>query len=149
MLELYKERNNALISKIMKLSMPNHHTYSMSWREIISHAVENEAPGYFITFDTAIKGLRQYRQGRLPPHLNPLKRQMWAEICSKVDKVKRSLSIKTESDALAIVLAGNKASRFFISVNYATRLLQSQNYGKKTIDSISLNSNNRNSLQRA
>ncbi len=90
---------------------------------IIEQTINSEAPGYYITYDYARRLLRQYRRRKLPRNYNALKRDMVTEIARKVNKLMESQQGYTESEALAMVLAGGRASRFFISPISARRII--------------------------
>lgn len=89
---------------------------------LVKRAVETAAPGYYVTFDYAYRMLRLLRNGRIPAGYSRIKLQQWEEIRDKVDKVKTCYGMRDDATALGMVLAGGRASRFFISHDYALRL---------------------------
>lgn len=94
---------------------------------IIEQTINSEAPGYYITYDYALRLLRQYRRRKLPRNYSTLKRDMITEIARKVNKLMESQQGYTEGEALAMVLAGGNASRFFISPISARRIIKNNN----------------------
>lgn len=93
---------------------------------LVSETIAEEAPRYYITYNYARRLLSQYRRNKLPKNFRRLRREMISEIARKVDKIMHTHHSFTESDALAMVLSGSKASRFFISTASARRLICSQ-----------------------
>lgn len=131
MLEFIKLRDQDFVAKCRKICEGLHTGEHISCQELAHRAITNGAPGYYITFDYAYRMLRTMRRDRLPPGYNPLKRLMWTEIAQKADHYKKQMGIKTDTEALSIVLARNCASRFFITTDYAIRLLQQLNHDHK------------------
>lgn len=131
MLEFIKTRDNDFIAKCRKICDGLHPGERISCHELAHRAISGGAPEYYVTFDYAYRMLRTLRHNRLPPNYNPLKRLMWAEIAEKADHYKCQMGIKTDTEALSIVLARSCASRFFITTNYAIRLLQQLNHDHK------------------
>ena len=91
---------------------------------IIEQTINSEAPGYYITYDYALRLLRQYRHRKLPRNYSALKRDMVIEIARKVNKLMELQQGYTEGEALAMVLASGNASRFFISPISARRIIK-------------------------
>ena len=131
MLEFIKIRDNDFVAKCRKICDGLHPGERISCHELAHRAISGGAPSYYVTFDYAYRMLRSLRHNRLPPNYNPLKRLMWTEIADKTDNYKRQMGIKTDTEALAIVLARNCASRFFFTTDYAIRLLQQLNHDHK------------------
>lgn len=90
---------------------------------LIAETVMGEAPGYYITFEYARRLLGQYRRGRLPHTLSPLRRLMIAEIDRRVNLLMSGTNSHAVGEALSKVLAMGRASRFFITTATAMRLL--------------------------
>ncbi len=131
MLEFIKTRDNDFVAKCRKICDGLYPGEHISSHELVHRAITNGAPGYYVTFDYAYRMLRTMRRNRLPPGYNPLKRLMWAEIAEKADHYKSQMRIKTDTEALSMVLARNCASRFFITIDYGIRLLQQLNHDHK------------------
>ncbi|MBE6317678.1 MAG: hypothetical protein E7081_01740 [Bacteroidales bacterium] len=91
---------------------------------LIAETVMSGAPSYYISYNHARRLLSCYRRGQLPVGYNKLRRDMIAEIARKIDNFTAShIGKHSEGEALTMVLAEGKASRFFISPSSAMRLL--------------------------
>lgn len=131
MLEFIKTRDRDFIAKCRKICDGLYPGEHISCHELVYRAITNGAPSYYVTFDYAYRMLRTMRRDRLPPGYNPLKQLMWTEIAEKADHYKSQMGIKTDTEALSMVLARNCASQFFITPNYAIRLIQQLNHDHK------------------
>ena len=99
------------------------HQPQLTQTALVIKTIMSEAPSYYITYDYARRLLSLYRRGMLSKSYNPLRRSMIAEIAQRVDKSKTSLSSHAEGRALVKVLAGGNASRFFISLPTAEKII--------------------------
>lgn len=91
-------------------------------RRLVKRAIESNAPSYYVTFDYAYRMLRRMRNGTLPRDYNRIRKRQWEEIMMKVDRVKESYGMRDDATALGMVLAGGRASGFFISHEYGLKL---------------------------
>lgn len=92
-------------------------------KTLLIKTIMSTAPGYYITYEYARRLLRLFRRNLLPKSYNPLRYMMIAEIAQRVDAIKQSPAAHAEGRALARVLAQGNASRFFISLPTAMRLI--------------------------
>lgn len=126
MFEAMKTRDRDFL-KVCRRIRENQGGARLTMRQVAGKAVKTEAPGYYVTFDYAYRMLRLLRNGRISPDYNRIKIQQWEELRVKVDKVRKSYGIRDDATALGLVLAGGRASRFFISQAYGLRLLKNLN----------------------
>lgn len=131
MLEAIKQRDRDFISRYRAVCDRLQEGEPACRRSLVQRAVMGGAPCYYVTFDYAYRMLRSLRRGRLPPGYSRLKLLMWQEIADKTDRYKQLMGVKSDAEALSVVLARNSASRFFISIDYAMRLLDKTNYEKE------------------
>lgn len=91
--------------------------------QVIDGVIAGGNPRYDVSYDYAVRVMyRMLRDHRPAPYSRPLKRQMWEEISSHVRRTmaKRGCSIP---EAVAAVLAEQKASRYFISRKQASKII--------------------------
>lgn len=125
MLEYIEQRDRDFTARCRELRKGLRPGERVTRRELVERAIGGGAPCYYLTFDYAYRMLRDYRRGRLPPRYNRLKTQMLQELARKTDSYKQSTGCTADTEALSVVLARGAASRFFISPDYAIRLLGS------------------------
>lgn len=90
---------------------------------VIDKALTCGRPRYDVSYDYAMRMAQCIvRDGKACPVSNPLKRQMWEEICGHVREAMRSRGY-TLARALAYVLAEKRASRYFISRKQASKII--------------------------
>lgn len=92
--------------------------------EVARRAAMSRAPHYYCTYDYALRVLRVLEHDRMPMRRDR-RLEMFAEIRAKCHRYMSSLPGMKLGDALAIVLASEGASQFFISPSTALRLVQS------------------------
>lgn len=131
MLDAIKQRDRDLVSRYRAVCDRLQPGERADRRALAQRAVMGGAPCYYVTYDYAYRMLRALRRGRLPPGYPRLKLNMWQEIAGKTDRYKQSVGIKSDAEALSVVLARNTASRFFVSIEYALRILDKINYEKE------------------
>ena len=85
-------------------------------------ASTSPAPHYYCTFTYAMRMLRVLRHGRMPIRRDR-RRTMWEEINAKCDHYMERRGCNLPQ-ALAYVLATERASQFFIAATTAHRLVQ-------------------------
>lgn len=95
-------------------------------KALLVKTLMSKAPGYYISYDYARRLLRLYRRKMLPASYNPLRYKMISEIARRVDEIKKSNTSHAEGRALTRVLVQGNASRFFISLPTATRIINSK-----------------------
>ena len=110
-----------------------------SWRQYLKRVMDSEAykgrgevidgvlaggtPRYDVSYDYAVRVMYwMLRDHRPAPCRRSLKRQMWEEISRHVRRTieRRGCSIP---EAVAVVLAEKKASRYFISQKQASKII--------------------------
>ncbi|MDE6484759.1 MAG: hypothetical protein K2L14_05150 [Duncaniella sp.] len=110
MLELIERRNRDFSRRCKEIMELNHAPESLS--ALASRAAASEAPCYYVSYDMAVRTVREYRRGELAT-ISPLRRAMWAEISRKVDSFEaRGYGYHRAVEA---VLRTATASSFFIS----------------------------------
>ena len=92
-------------------------------RELIEYVITHGKPRYHLGFDYSLRMIKTVLKLEIPPAKPTLHQQMWIEISSKVDKTLKKHDKMNWHQALAEVLAFNRASRFFISYQYAKRII--------------------------
>lgn len=88
--------------------------------EVAARAAASRAPSYYMTFDYALRALREERAG-VRKAITPAVVLRRREIAAKVRRLMESRPGLSESDALTFVLTG-PASSFFINPDTARRL---------------------------
>ena len=78
--------------------------------------------GYYVGVDHVVQMWRKWRKGCMP-RMEPLRRQMWAELLSKVMERQRATHCN-HLDAISHVLTTATASRFFIADITAMKLME-------------------------
>ena len=99
---------------------------------VIDQALRGGTPRYDVSYDYALRMMYQMvRDGKPCSRRNPLKRQMWEEICRHVRRVvdKRKCTIP---EAVATVLAEQKASRYFLSKKQASKIIYHEIHNRST-----------------
>lgn len=120
MQSLIETRDRHFLNVCRKI-IRDHYPAKLTLREVAERAVMSPAPHYYCTFEYALRMLRVMRHGRLKLR-NDRRLEMWKEINTKVEKLMRRQGYSL-IDALSNVLAGEPASRFFITPDTAFRLL--------------------------
>lgn len=85
-------------------------------------ALREPAPSFYLTREHVWKQLRQ-RRHRLPPREKPHRRRMWLEIENALQQRLRQAPKEHPWEALDHVLAHHRPSGFFITEEYARKLV--------------------------
>lgn len=91
--------------------------------KIIKDVLYNCHPRYYLNFDQAYNVMSQIKNHGLPSRKLSLKQKMWLEIYDKVQKLITKHPDLAVHAALARVLLTERASRYFISEEYAYKYL--------------------------
>lgn len=124
MLQLYKLRNDDFIRRCRRMTLDAPAGKTQTMRQIVEKVINSEAPRYYVTFEHAYRMLRRWRKGAFAADYDPLKIALWKELADKSDALIKENPALCDYTALGRILAFDKASRFFISPNYAIRLMQ-------------------------
>lgn len=138
MLDAIKQRDCDLVSRYRAVCDRLQPGERADRKVLAQRAVMGGAPCYYVTYDYAYRMLRALRRGRLPPGYSRLKLKMWQEIAGKTDSYKQSVGVKSDAEALSVVLARNTASRFFVSIDYAMRIIEENSYEKERKKTIKM-----------
>ncbi|MDE6415775.1 MAG: hypothetical protein K2K68_01960 [Duncaniella sp.] len=110
MLELVDRRNRDFARRCKEIMELNHAPESLS--SLAAKAAASAAPCYYVSYDMAVRTVREYRRGELGT-ISPLRRSMWEEISRKVASFEaRGYGYHR---AVETVLRTATASSFFIS----------------------------------
>lgn len=107
---------------------------SFSRKEILVYVLENCQPRYHFTFDYARRLIRCFGEPVKLKSGATLHQQQWNEISNKVHEYRTKFPRKSLSDAVQEVLAFGRASKYFITYNYAKRIIYEMD--KKPVRSI-------------
>lgn len=88
----------------------------------VRKALQEPAPSFYLTREHVWKQLHE-RQRRLPPHEKPHRRRMWDEIEGALRQRMRQAPREQPWEALDHVLAHHRPSGFFITEDYARKLV--------------------------
>ncbi len=91
-------------------------------KELIRRVLTNSRPYYDATFDHALRMMQRMVRDGKPCNSKGIRREMWEEIKLHVEEVvsRRGCNL---ADAVAIVLAEKRASRYFLSVKQAYKVI--------------------------
>lgn len=92
--------------------------------EILRQVLTECRPSYDVSYDYALEMMRRMlRDGKACPARSDAKRQMWHEIAESVRAVvaERHMTI---ADAVAYVLSERRASRYFLTVKQAYKIIR-------------------------
>lgn len=113
MLTLLDIRNRHFISVVKRILDTLPANAPVDIETVAARAAMEPAPAYYCTYDYALRMLRVYRHGRL--RLRRDRRfALWTELNAKVSRLMERRGVRLP-DALADVLAGGRASQFFIA----------------------------------
>ncbi len=91
-------------------------------RDIVRHAINGGAPSYYVSHQYASRMLSLLETDRLPQSISAEKRKMWNDIAASVETAMTCHRFRRRTNALAAVLTGSTAQRFYISETYGLRL---------------------------
>ena len=110
MLEQIERRNRDFARRCKEIMELNHAPETLT--SLATRAAESEAPCYYVSYDMAVRTVREYRRGELAT-ISPLRRAMWEEISRKVAAFEqRGYGYHR---AVETVLRTATASSFFVS----------------------------------
>ncbi len=103
-------------------------------QEIVRAVILGCRPRYYLNFDQAYNVMSEIKTHGLPCRKLTLKQQMWMEIYGKVKQLIEQHPNLAVHAALARVLLNERASRYFISEDYAyKRLYRVQNSARRNV----------------
>lgn len=100
---------------------------------IARKAAAMPAPGYYVSFDYALRVLRYMRRSGIIPRQGNGAGALWRELGCKVTALQQRHCI-SDSEALSRVLADGNASSFFIRPATALRLYHRLKHSLRTTD---------------
>ncbi len=138
-MENFEKRNEdffKLVCRLQAQGCPGKRSTSLQWA--VKRALQEPAPSFYLTREHVWKQL-QRRKRRLPPREKPHRRQMWEEIERRLLERLREKPREDAWVALDHVLSETRASSFFLTEEYARRLVygmlqQRRERGKGTKD---------------
>lgn len=92
-------------------------------KELLMYVLENCRPHYHFSFEYARRMLKSVGIDGLCLCKSTLHQAMWQEIAEKVKLLCARFPKKTLTGALSEVLADERASRYFLTYNYAKRIV--------------------------
>lgn len=96
-------------------------------RDVVRQVLEGPVDrGFFVSVDHLLVMDRRRREGKLP-RMGEETEQMWREIFAAFDDVRNRNAKISRTDAAAQVIARGQASRYFITMENACRILRTQN----------------------
>lgn len=137
MFENFEKRNEDFyqaVTRIQNMGCPGRRRVSVGCA--VRRALLSEAPSFYLKREHVWKRLLERRKRRIPPREKPHRAAMWQELeralaCRLADKPKEN-----EWEALDHVLAHYRPSRFFLTEEYAVRLVR--NIEKKKLKPTNL-----------
>ncbi len=91
--------------------------------KIVRDVLHSGRPHYYVSFDQAYNVMSEINTHGLPSRKLTLKQQMWMEIYDKMQQLRERHPNLAIHAALARVLLSERASRYFISEDYAYKHL--------------------------
>ena len=105
---------------------------------VIDRALRGGTPRYDVSYDYALRMMYQMvRDGKPCSRRSKLKRQMWEEISLHVRRVMHRRKC-TIAEAVATVLAEQKASRYFLSKKQASKIIYHEIHNRSNYRSLTL-----------
>ncbi len=96
---------------------------SINRRELVKRVLLNGRPHYYVNFDHAYNVIMHINSKNEVAKKTKLKQEMWREIYRKVKAEQERHPTLSLSAALTRVLASERASRYYISEDYAYKYL--------------------------
>ena len=106
-------RNRDLMAAV-RAEMAARGSETFELNEVMEKVVNSPAPYYYVSYDYALKRVRQAKHGKLPAGMAEIRRRQWEEIAGKVTKLMEVSGLKL-SEALTRVIMFESASSFFIT----------------------------------
>ena len=92
-------------------------------REVVREVIASGKPRYYLKFEQAYNVITHIHSHGVTGRKLSLKQQMWMEIYEKVQQEIAAHEGLVLHEALARVLYSGRASRYYISLNYAYRYI--------------------------
>ncbi|MDD2961142.1 MAG: hypothetical protein PHR45_03550 [Muribaculaceae bacterium] len=96
-------------------------------RELIEYVLTTGKPRYHIGFEYALRVISEILRNKAPLKKTTLNRAMWSEIIDKVKQMQTKHKNMSFSDALCEVLAFERATRYYITTDYAKLIIHRMN----------------------
>ena len=96
---------------------------SYSNRALLEYVLDTGHPHYHFSFDYARRMLNKVGLDGFLHCKSTLHQAMWHEIADKVAILRRKFPEKTVTEALSLVLADGRASKYYLKYNYAKRII--------------------------
>lgn len=126
-MEMFDKRNDdfmAIVNRLMKEGAATKTPLPMGMA--VKKALKEPAPKFYLTREHVWKKLLERRRHRVPPKEKPHRRQMWEEIEQALASRLKEKPNEDEWWALDYVLAHHHPSSFFLTEEYARRLVYRQ-----------------------
>lgn len=123
MMSMIETRNRHFLDaarRVMK-TIPAGHSVDISY--VARKAAASSAPHYYCTYAYALRVIRVLRHGRMAMRRDR-RLEMFSEINDKCERLMAQQPGLKLTDALAFVLASERASQFFIAGSTAVKLVQ-------------------------
>jgi len=123
-MEMFEKRNNdfmAIVERLMKESAARKRPLPVP--AAVRKALKEPAPRFYLTREHVWKKLLERRRKRLPPREKPHRRRMWDEIEQALEARRKKHPHEDEWWALDHVLECHRPSGFFLTEDYARRLV--------------------------
>ena len=124
MFENFERRNEDFyqaVEKFQRKGCPGRRRLSTGCA--VRRAIHSQAPSFYLTREHAWKQRLERRHRRIPPHEKPHRSAMWAELEAALQRRLKQAQGEEPWVALDHVLANYRPSRFFISEDYALKLV--------------------------
>lgn len=95
-------------------------------KQLIEYVITNCHPRYHFTFEYSRRMVHNVMKSPSLPHKPTLHQALWYEIAGKVEQIIKRHPSKSQTEALCEVLAFERASCYFLSYQYAKRIIYEQ-----------------------
>lgn len=125
-MEKYRERNADIMESVRRWQSRGNSITGrcLSLEAAVKRALEEGAPRFYLKREHVWKRLHERRHHRVPPHEKPHRRRMWQELEQALEKRQRERPGEGAWEALDYVLEYVRPSGYFITENYALRLVR-------------------------
>lgn len=96
--------------------------------KVIRTAMKSGRPRFYFSFDNAMRKVAQFDNGKLPHSFDSETQKMWKEFYDVVCALRRRHKQWSRSKAVQCALSETRASRFFMTFKYASKIINRQLY---------------------
>ena len=128
-MENFNKRNEDFFNVVCEIQREGIAGRPVSTPFAVKKAINRQAPSFYLTREHVWKQLHERRR-RLPPKEKPHRRRMWDEIGRALNARLREHPGEDPWVALDHVLANHRPSGFFITEEYARKLIYRMMRGK-------------------